>query len=66
MTREEDLKAFLAFYKAGTARLQKKAKDVPGKMAGCLSLTPEKAKTLYALLYELLENQKQNKENNEK
>lgn len=46
--------------------LQKKAKDVPGKMAGCLSLTPEKAKTLYALLYELLENQKQNKEDNEK
>lgn len=26
MTHEEDLKAFLAFYKAGTARLQKKAK----------------------------------------
>ena len=41
--------------------LQEQAKDVPGKVAGCIDLPPEKAQTLYALLYELLDNQKQNK-----
>ncbi len=35
--------------------LQEKAKDVPGLVAGCIDLSPEKAQTLYALLYELLE-----------
>lgn len=38
--------------------LQEKAKDVPQKVAGCIDLSPEKAQTLYALLYELLDNQK--------
>ena len=38
--------------------LQEKAKDVPGKVARCVDLPPEKAKTLYALLYELLDNRK--------
>ena len=38
--------------------LQETAKDVPGKVAGCIDLPPDKAQTLYALLYELLENQK--------
>ncbi len=37
--------------------LQEKAKDIPAKVAGCLDLPPEKARQLYALLYELLENQ---------
>ena len=37
--------------------LQKKAKDVPLKVSSCLDLSPEKAKMLYDLLYELLENQ---------
>ncbi len=46
--------------------LQEKAKDVPGKVAGCFGMAPEKAGALYALLYELLENQKQNKEDIEK
>ena len=41
--------------------LQKKAKDIPQKVADCLDLPAEKAKQLYALLYELLENQKKNK-----
>ena len=41
---------------AGKA-LQKKAKDVPLKVSSCLDLSPEKAKMLYDLLYELLENQ---------
>ena len=38
--------------------LQEKAKDVPAKVAGCIDLPPEKAQTLYGLLYELLKNQK--------
>ncbi len=38
--------------------LQEKAKDVPGKVAGCIDLSPEKAQQLYSLLYELMENQK--------
>ena len=38
--------------------LQEKAKNVPGKVAGCIDLSPDKARTLYALLDELLENRK--------
>ncbi|MBQ6353700.1 MAG: MarR family transcriptional regulator [Lachnospiraceae bacterium] len=38
--------------------LQEKAKDIPRQMAGCVELSPEKAQMLYALLYELLGNQK--------
>ncbi len=38
--------------------LQEKVKDVPVKVAGCVDLPPEKAMMLYALLCELLENQK--------
>ena len=44
---------------AGKA-MQARAKDVPLHVANCLRLSPEKAQTLYALLYELLETQ-QNK-----
>ena len=38
--------------------LQEKAKDVPLQVASCIDLPPEKARMLYALLYELLENRK--------
>ena len=38
--------------------LQEKAKDIPAKVAGCLDLPAEKAQTLYALLYEYLDTQK--------
>ena len=41
--------------------LREKAKEVPEKVAGCIDLAPEKAQMLYALLYELLKNQR-NKE----
>ncbi len=41
--------------------LQEKAKDVPIQVAGCIDLPPEKAQMLYALLYELLNNQKKKK-----
>ena len=37
--------------------LQEKAKDVPGKVADCIDLPPEKTRQLYSLLYELLDNQ---------
>ena len=38
--------------------LQEKAKEIPGKVADCIDLPPEKAQMLYRLLYELLENRK--------
>ena len=38
--------------------LQEEAKDVPAKVAGCIDLPPEKARTLFTLLYELLDRQK--------
>lgn len=34
--------------------LQKKAKDIPLLVSGCIELDPEKARMLYTLLYELL------------
>jgi DNA-binding MarR family transcriptional regulator len=34
--------------------LKEKAKDIPLKMAGCVNLDPEEAKTLYNLLYKLI------------
>ena len=37
--------------------LQDKAKEVPRKVANCINLPADKAKELYELLYELLENQ---------
>jgi DNA-binding MarR family transcriptional regulator len=41
--------------------LQEAAKDIPGQVANCIDLPPEKAQTLYALLYELLDHQKKPK-----
>ncbi len=38
--------------------LRERAKDVPGKVAGCIDLPPEKARQLYSLLYELLDNRR--------
>lgn len=38
--------------------LQKKAKDIPLKVGGCVRLAPEKAKMLYSLLYEIMETNK--------
>ena len=38
--------------------LQEEAREVPGKVAECISLPPEKARQLYSLLYELLDNQR--------
>ena len=58
--REDDRVVRITLTDAGRA-LQEKAKDVPGRVARCIELPPEKAAALYALLYELLDNQK-NKE----
>ena len=63
-SREDERVVVITLTEAGRA-LQEKAKDVPAKVAGCIDLPPEKAQTLYGLLYELLENQK-NKEGAER
>lgn len=35
-------------------QLAERAKYVPAKMGGCISLTPEEARTLYQLLYKII------------
>ena len=54
--REDDRVVEITLTKKGRA-LQERAKDIPQKIAGCIDLPAEKAQQLYALLYELLENQ---------
>ena len=56
-SKEDDRVVQITLTEKGKA-LQEKAKDIPGKVAGCIDLTAEKAQTLYALLYELLDNRK--------
>ena len=63
-SREDERVVFVTLTEAGRA-LQEKAKDVPAKVAGCIDLPPEKAQTLYALLYELLDHQKKKDMNKE-
>lgn len=60
-SRQDDRVVEITLTEAGRA-LQEKAKDVPAHVASCIDLPPEKARTLYLLLYELLDRQK-NKEN---
>ena len=55
-SREDERVVVITLTEEGRA-LQEKAKDVPGRVAQCIDLPPEKAQQLYALLYELLENQ---------
>jgi len=50
---EDDRIVLISLTDAGRA-LQDKAKDVPLKVACCIDLPPEKARALYALLYEFL------------
>ena len=54
---EDDRVVVITLTEEGRA-LQEKAKDVPGKVAGCIDLSQEKARMLYALLHELLENRR--------
>lgn len=58
-SEEDDRIVLITLTKEGRD-LQKKAKDVPLKIAGCVDLTPDKGKQLYELLYELLNNRKEN------
>ncbi len=57
--RKDDRVVEIALTEAGRA-LREKAKDIPRRVASCIDLSPEKAQTLYSLLYELLANQKNN------
>ena len=54
-SRDDDRVVEITLTEAGRA-LQERAKDIPGRVACCVDLPPEKAQVLYALLYELLEN----------
>ncbi len=54
--RADDRVVRITLTDAGRA-LQEKAKDVPGRVARCIELPPEKAAALYAMLYELLDHQ---------
>ena len=63
-SERDDRVVVITLTEAGKA-LQDQAKDVPMKVASCLALPPEKAKMLYALLYELLDNQKEKEQNDE-
>ncbi len=63
--REDDRVVEITLTGQGRA-LQEQAKDVPANVAGCVDLAPEKARMLYTLLYELLENQKDRKNKNRK
>ena len=62
-SRRDDRVVEITLTEAGRA-LQEKAKDVPAHVASCIDLPPEKARTLYLLLYELLDSQK-TKENDQ-
>lgn len=53
---EDDRVVVISLTEEGKA-LQKKAKDIPKKVSSCIDLSPEKAKMLYDLLYELLDSQ---------
>ncbi len=55
-SREDERVVVVTLTEAGRA-LREKAADVPARVAGCIDLPPEKAQALYALLYEVLENQ---------
>ena len=53
---EDDRVVLITLTEKGRA-LQEAAKDIPQNVAGCIDLPPEKAHTLYTLLYELLNSQ---------
>ena len=59
--REDDRVVEITLTEKGKA-LQEKAKEIPGKVADCIDLPPEKAQQLYSLLYELLDNQRNSKD----
>ena len=54
---EKDERVVIISLTESGKKLQLLAKDIPFKVGSCIDLTPEKAQTLYELLYELLNNQ---------
>ena len=56
-SEEDDRVVVVTLTEEGRA-LQEKAKDVPAQVGKCIDLSPEKAQTLYELLYELLDKNK--------
>ncbi len=56
---EDERVVVITLTEAGKA-LQEKAKDIPYQVGSCIDLSPEKARTLYALLHELLDHRKSN------
>lgn len=51
---EDDRVVLISLTEQGRG-LQEKAKHIPSQVGNCITLPPEKAKTLYDLLYELLD-----------
>ena len=64
-SREDERIVVITLTDAGKA-LQEKAKDVPRQVGACIDLPPEKARALYALLYELLDSRKNRNTEGEK
>ena len=52
---KDDERSVLIYLTEQGRALQEQAKDIPVKVGKCVKLIPEKAKQLYSLLYELLE-----------
>ena len=55
-SKDDDRVVIISLTKKGRD-LQEKAKEIPEKVGSCIKLPAEKAKELYELLHELLENQ---------
>ncbi len=53
-SKDDEREVLIYLTEQGRA-LQEQAKDIPVKVGKCVKLSPEKAKQLYSLLYELLE-----------
>ena len=53
-SKEDDRVVVISLTEEGQA-LREKAKEIPLKVGKCINLPPEKAQTLYTLLYEMLE-----------
>ncbi len=51
---EDDRKVVITLTEEGLA-LRERAKEIPGKVGGCIDLPPEKARRLYFLLHDLLD-----------
>lgn len=57
MRNPEDERVLLIELTPEGEALREPAAEIPGKLAGCMSLTPEEGMELYRLLYKLLESE---------